>query len=466
MSQSGFTPIQLYRSSTAAAVPLAADLAAGELAINTTDEKLYFENASGVVKLLASSAATGGTFTTVTATTVVNGLGAVGTPSYTFTGDLNTGMWSPAADTIAFSEGGVEAMRISSSGFVGIGTTGPTTLLDVRGGVVGGNFSAISVDNSSGGSGSPANTVSVNFSNGGSVKASITSAVYGDGYMAFATNTNVEKMRIDSSGNVGIGTTAPAQKLAVVDGAIVAGGVGDVLIGRNSSGFPTSGAGTGYFKLRTINDDAVSGGIAIDTLLSGTLNERMRITAAGNVGVGVSAPTNTLTVQGTVAFNVNSTTDVYKYFTGGAGLVYAGTTTATAIGFLTSGGERMRLDTSGNALLGTTSSAGLATNTARFIGGIFATVRSSLAVASATPTTIVTLPSGDGIYIVSAALSASTDPANYCETAIVSTSGSNSSIAILVNAAVVSLTMSGLNLQVTQNQGATQTIQFSVLRIN
>ena len=40
MAQSGFTPIQLYRSTTAAAVPLAANLAAGELAINLVDEKL------------------------------------------------------------------------------------------------------------------------------------------------------------------------------------------------------------------------------------------------------------------------------------------------------------------------------------------------------------------------------------------------------------------------------------------
>ena len=58
-------------------------------------------------------------------------LGAVGTPAYTFTGDLNTGMWSPAADTIAFSEGGVEAMRLTSAGNVGIGTTTPGTTLEV-----------------------------------------------------------------------------------------------------------------------------------------------------------------------------------------------------------------------------------------------------------------------------------------------------------------------------------------------
>ena len=60
MAASGFTPIQLYRTTTAAAVPLAADLAAGELAINTTDEKLYFKNAAGPVKLLASNSATSG----------------------------------------------------------------------------------------------------------------------------------------------------------------------------------------------------------------------------------------------------------------------------------------------------------------------------------------------------------------------------------------------------------------------
>jgi hypothetical protein len=46
-------------------------------------------------------------------------------PSITTTGDLNTGMWFPAADTIAFSEGGVEALRINSSGRVGIGTSSP-----------------------------------------------------------------------------------------------------------------------------------------------------------------------------------------------------------------------------------------------------------------------------------------------------------------------------------------------------
>jgi len=82
MAASGFTPIQLYRTTTAAAVPLAADLAAGELAINTTDEKLYFKNAAGTVKLLASNAvsslvgpANGGTGVANNAAMTVTGSG-------------------------------------------------------------------------------------------------------------------------------------------------------------------------------------------------------------------------------------------------------------------------------------------------------------------------------------------------------------------------------------------------------
>ena len=60
MAQAGYTPIQLYRTSTAAAAPTSGNLADGELAINTTDEKLYFKNAAGTVKLLASTAGASG----------------------------------------------------------------------------------------------------------------------------------------------------------------------------------------------------------------------------------------------------------------------------------------------------------------------------------------------------------------------------------------------------------------------
>ena len=49
--------------------------------------------------------------------------GTAALPAITTTGDTNTGMWFPAADTIAFSEGGTESMRINSSGNLLVNTT-------------------------------------------------------------------------------------------------------------------------------------------------------------------------------------------------------------------------------------------------------------------------------------------------------------------------------------------------------
>jgi hypothetical protein len=59
MAAVGFTPIQLYRTTTAAAVPLTANLAPGELAINiaNTDMALFAENASGTVTRLMNNPA-------------------------------------------------------------------------------------------------------------------------------------------------------------------------------------------------------------------------------------------------------------------------------------------------------------------------------------------------------------------------------------------------------------------------
>ena len=60
MAQSGFTPIKLYLSTTAAAAPLAANLAPGELAINNNDGKLFYEDSSGVVQVIATKAGASG----------------------------------------------------------------------------------------------------------------------------------------------------------------------------------------------------------------------------------------------------------------------------------------------------------------------------------------------------------------------------------------------------------------------
>jgi len=89
MAQAGFTPIQLYRTSTAAAVPVNTNLSDGELAINTLDEKLYFKNSAGTVKLLAANlnaVANGGT-----------GLATTTAYSVVFTGTTSTGAFQASA---------------------------------------------------------------------------------------------------------------------------------------------------------------------------------------------------------------------------------------------------------------------------------------------------------------------------------------------------------------------------------
>jgi hypothetical protein len=78
-------------------------------------------------------------------TKIVAGLGNTSTPSYTFTGDTGTGMFSPTANTLAFSTGGAEIARLTSAGYleavysddvVALGNTGATANIDLRQGTV------------------------------------------------------------------------------------------------------------------------------------------------------------------------------------------------------------------------------------------------------------------------------------------------------------------------------------------
>jgi len=80
------------------------------------------------------------------------GIGSAALPSISFTGDTNTGIFSPAADTIAFAEGGAEAMRIDSSGNLLVGTTTAQTgaKLAVTGGIQGTIASGTAVASTSG----------------------------------------------------------------------------------------------------------------------------------------------------------------------------------------------------------------------------------------------------------------------------------------------------------------------------
>ena len=83
---------------------------------------------------IGSGTAGSGAFTTLSATGVATlSAGTVSDPALTTSGDTNTGIFFPAADTIAFVEGGTEVIRINSSSNVGIGTSSPGAKLAVVG---------------------------------------------------------------------------------------------------------------------------------------------------------------------------------------------------------------------------------------------------------------------------------------------------------------------------------------------
>lgn len=95
---------------------------------------------TGFSTYLASPPAIGGTasaagkFTTLEATGVATvTAGTVSAPAITTSGDTNTGIFFPAADSIAFTEGGTEVFRIESNGRMGIGQASPAAKLDLSG---------------------------------------------------------------------------------------------------------------------------------------------------------------------------------------------------------------------------------------------------------------------------------------------------------------------------------------------
>jgi hypothetical protein len=136
-STSGTTTLQAtaVAGTTTLTLPAATDTLVGKATTDTlTNKTLTSPTITGGAlngTVGATTPATGA-FTTLSATGVTTvQAGTAAAPAITTTGDTNTGIFFPAADTIAFSEGGAEAMRIDSSGNLGIGVTAPQNRLQV-----------------------------------------------------------------------------------------------------------------------------------------------------------------------------------------------------------------------------------------------------------------------------------------------------------------------------------------------
>ena len=262
-----------------------------------------------------------------------------------------------------FRTNATERMRIDTSGNVGIGTSSPTAKLQASGA---GETRVFSTNS----------TASITAQMGADASSAYVGS-YTNHPLVFRTN-DAERARIDTSGNVGIGTTTPVAQLGVYGaGQTTAAmststGLGGTLYVRDSAGASGNGgavmfgASQGAFAaikgLITDGSNNTLGALAFSNRSASTdttLTERMRIDSSGNVGIGTSSPGVKLDVVGT--------TNIRHTYTGATGGILFGqyNTTGDAqiqnqssggvIAIATNNTERMRIDSSGNLLLGTTS---------------------------------------------------------------------------------------------------------------
>jgi len=274
-----------------------------------------------------------GTFRAVSTAYFESGINAA---SYIYhSSDTNTFFGFPANDTFTVTTNNVERMRIDSSGNVGIGTSSSDTLLHTFGS---GNVAKFETTSLGGINLSRENNVGnhsthyvISFNNSDSEIAYIKTlnktggttstgtgyemqfATPGSGYQTFYTN-GTERMRIDSSGNVGIGTTNPSEKLEVIGNAVLdndnaklkikGGGVDTV--GSIDFTFNTDSTQYGLidldynsrssqgFRMKSLYPITLDGVTRQKFLISGS--EKMRIESSGNVGIGTTNPSTKLHV--------------------------------------------------------------------------------------------------------------------------------------------------------------------------
>ena len=332
-----------------------------------------------------------GTFTSLTGTTATftSGIIASGTaalPSLAILSDPDTGIFSPGANQLAISTNGTGRLFVDASGRIGIGTT-PSTALHLGGS----SAQTVRINSATsaaflGASGyttqiaANRNPVDGSIVNTGAATCFINlEAEIGNGNIQFCTTASnnasaVERMRLDSSGRLGLGTSSPTNTAGFGQQLQLTGNLPCISIDN-------TGTGANKYSLG-VN---ASGAFGIWDNTAATY--RMYINSSGQVGIGSTGPDARLLVSDGTNINTRIGQLTLDNFTGeGAGIRFSRTTsddTLCGLGavnagdgdlgffsrnnliFATGGAsnysattERARIDSSGRLLVGTSSASG------------------------------------------------------------------------------------------------------------
>ena len=348
MAATGYTPISLYYSTTASAVPVNTNLVNGELAINITDGKLYYKDNAGVVKLLASNAATTNVSTFSAGTTGFTPSSAT-SGAVTLAGTLNvanggTGLTSLTAGSLPYGAG------TSAFGALAIGTSGQiltssgtapqwTTLSGVAVTAISFGTTGLTPSTSTSGSITVAGTLATtnggtgltSFTSGGAVYATSTSALttgtlpvtaggtglatltagyipFGAGTSAFGSSANL--FWDNTNTRLGIGTVSPTTKLQVTvaptgsqdNGMRVTDGTRIIQTNITGATYSYIGIGASETMLYSTGNplNIASDGQPIK-FIAGTA-ERMRIDSTGQIYVNATSGTGLVTIASSTVY--------------------------------------------------------------------------------------------------------------------------------------------------------------------